>query len=360
MSEESFAWLKSLKTEVPIFLRNLQGKERPGFYHYSLSGDYFGERIKWGLGNAVFFLKIIYTLGLEQEFSKQVIDALVYCKTFQKKNGEFDDAVVRYTSFPFRFLRMLKKKSWQDLSYQPILRAQTRQTLSALYLFDQKPTSTYKKILTSHEAIINFLEQLNWRQPWDAGSHFSHILFFLQYSTLENKAELIAAAIAWVEKLQQQSDGCWYQGETSLQQKINGAMKIITGLKVVDRIQFKYADKLIDTCLSARNDAQACDNFNIVYVLKYASELVKNSYRFEEIKQFMVDRLAIYRAYYHQDHGGFSFYKNLANRFYYNALLTRGKSEPDIHGTVLFLWGISLILQVVEPQNDLGFKEFIT
>lgn len=360
MIEQPTDWLRSLKTDIPKFLHNLQGKKRLGFYHYSLSGDYFSERIKWGLGNTVFFLKIIYTLGLEQEFSKEITGAVDYCKTFQKNNGEFDDAVIRYASLPLRCLRMLKKKSWQAFSYQPILRAQTRQTFSSLYLFDQKPNFVYKKIPTSPKAVIHFLEHLNWNQPWDAGSHFSHLLFFLHFSILENKLELITTAITWVEKLQQLNDGCWYQGTASLQQKINGAMKIITGLKVVNRVQFKYADKLIDTCLSAINDTQACDNFNIVYVLRYASEVLNNEYRYSEIKQFMVERLALYRTYYHEEYGGFSFYKKRANRLYYNALISRGKAEPDIHGTVLFLWGISLILEVLNVNTEFQFKEFIT
>ena len=39
---------------------------------------------------------------------------------------------------------------------------------------------------------------------------------------------------------------------------------------------------------------------------------------------------------------------------------TKGFDEPDIHGTVLFLWGIAIISQILGIGEELGFKEFIT
>ena len=137
-------------------------------------------------------------------------------------------------------------------------------------------------------------------------------------------------------------------------------MKIITGLKVVNKVNFKYPEKMIDNILLAINDEQACDNFNIVYVLKYCNELTQYNYRYPEIKEFMIERLNIYKQYYHQRIGGFSFYKNRARDVYYNAYISKGKNEPDIHGTIMFLWGISIIAQVLKFNNDLKFKEHIT
>ena len=73
----------------------------------------------------------------------------------------------------------------------------------------------------------------------------------------------------------------------------------------------------------------------------------------------MYERLAIYKRHYHQQIGGFSFHPNQASRIYYGALLSKGKYEPDIHGTHLFLWGISLIAQTLKINNNLRFKEII-
>lgn len=353
-------WIFDLKHQIPKFLKNLTGKKRKGFYHYSLSGDFFGETIKWGLGNSVFFLKIIYTLNLEHKFQKEVNDAINFILRFQKKDGSFYDPLIKTIAITFSILKTLPKLCLFKLKYDSTKRAETRQTISALYLFGISPKIKYKKIPDNEEKITNFLSKLNWELPWGAGSHFSHLLFFLHHSNLNNKEELIQYTINWVNKIQHENEGFWYKGEPSIQQKINGAMKIITGLKVVKRVNFKYPEKMIDTLLSAMNDSQACDNFNIVYVLKYCNELTGGKYRFSEIKDFLYDRLKIYRMHYHHKNGGFSFYQNKSNTTYYGAYISRGKNEPDIHGTTMFLWGISIIAQILNINNDLKFKEFIT
>lgn len=359
MLKKELEWLLDLKKDIPKFLKKLEGKKRPGFYHYSLSGDYFGENIKWGLGNSVFFLKIIYTLGLENFYSQEIQNALKFIASFQKKDGIIGDPLITFLSIPLRIYNFFRTLDFANLSNQQTIRAETRQSFSTLSLFNVKPKYEYKNIPCSKKGVEKYLLRLNWKVPWGAGSHFSHLLFFLFHSNLLNKNELIQYAIDWVNKLQHKEDGFWYIGNPSIQQKINGSMKIITGLKAVNKVKFKYPAKIIDNLLKARNNSQACDNFNIVYVLKYCNELLKFSYRFKDIENFIFNRLEIYKQYYFSKIGGFSFIKNKASRTYYGAYITKGKNEPDIHGTVMFLWGISLIAQILD-LNDLQIKEFIT
>jgi hypothetical protein len=354
------SWLERISKKIPTFLENIKGEKRPGFYHYSLSGDYFGEKVKWGLGNAAFFLKIIYTLGLENEYKKQITDAIFFIKSFQNKKGIFSDNLVNLLSLPPRVFSSLRLHTVSNLYNQETDTAQSRQAVSALLLFGQKPDYLYQNIPISIEKVDGLLKSLFWQLPWSAGSHFSHLVFFLEHSGLENKTELIDYAINWVNGLQNSSDGFWYNDQTSLQQKIKGAMKIITGLKAVNKIQFDYVEKIIDTCLSAEHNTQACDNFNIVYVLKYCDQLTGSSYKHQEIINFVYHRLGIYQEYYFEKYGGFSFNIGSSGRRYYGALITRGKNEPDIHGTVLFLWGISLIVQVLGIEKNYNFKEFVT
>ena len=87
--------------------------------------------------------------------------------------------------------------------------------------------------------------------------------------------------------------------------------------------------------------------------------MTENTYRFTEIQNFAKNRLEIYRKYYFPEIGGFSFLPQKANVHYYEAKLTKGKNEPDIHGTVMFLWGISIISQILGIDKELGFKEQI-
>jgi len=387
-------------------LEQLKGKITPGFFHYSLSSDLYNENIKWGLGNTVFAIKIYATLGLLKSLSEEQKKTMAsFIKSFQKKDGAICDPLIRRLAWKKNLLLTLKNKNLQNIFGKELMRAETRQAISSLKLLDphtknldgEVPQNKVGNPDKGRKGIIKYLSKLNWQKPWHAGSHFSHLLFFLQNSDLTNKNELTNTAIKWINEQQNPQDGAWYQGHPSLQQKINGAMKIITGLKVAEKMNFKYPEKLIDLCLSAnpvrephslaplevnrqrrlshlwcglltglksvafsngaKNNKHACDNFNIIYVLHYANKVAGNSYRVNEIKVFAEDRLEIYKRYYFPAIGGFSFLPNKANIYYYGAKITRGLNEPDIHGTCVFLWGISIISQILGIDKELGFNE---
>lgn len=163
-------------------------------------------------------------------------------------------------------------------------------------------------------------------------------------------------AIEWVNRLQSPSDGCWYSGEVPDSQKVNGAMKVLTSLYASERLSFSYPESIIDTALKIAEGTDACNDFNVVYVLYCCSKTT--DYRRDDIKNFCLRMLRQYRQYYYEDKGGFSFHKGKANDVYYGAKITKGSNEPDIHGTVMFLWGIMLILKIL--KLDLGLKEHIT
>ena len=353
-------WIFELKEKVPQFLEKLKGRRIPGFFHYSLSGDLYDENIKWGLGNTVFAGKIYYTLDFLKELPREEIKNMAnFIESFQKRDGAIYDPLVKKKASLINFLAGLKNFDFNNIFSQQTIRAETRQSISTLKLLGKNPDVPYQKFPKTEKEIEEFLKKLNWQELWGAGSHFSHLLFFLKNSQLENKEDLIDFAINWINKLQSSESGSWYKGNPNLQEKINGAMKVITGLKVAERMNFKYPEKLINLCLSAKNDEQACDNFNIIYVLHYASKITGNNYRFNEIKNFAQDRLEIYKKYYFPEIGGFSFLPQKANVYYYGAELTKGLKEPDIHGTCMFLWGISIISQILGIEKELGFKEQI-
>ena len=93
------------------------------------------------------------------------------------------------------------------------------------------------------------------------------------------------------------------------------------------------------------------DNFNIVYVLYCANKLAPN-YRFDDIEKFLMNRLNLYKEYYHPEYGGFSFYKNQSNNVLYGKKLAESKNEPDIHGTIMFTWGLALIDKMIGLNLD--------
>ena len=364
MNNSLFSWLDSLKRNILGFLSKLQDTSKPGYFKYSLTGDIYLSQIRWGLGNAVFASNSYYMLDALDRVNLNHIAEFI--KSFQDEKGYIFDRTIERLSRFRRFVASIKKKNYVNLFSKLTKVAETRQAFSSLILLGSKPKLPYLNIPYTFKGVEKYLNMFNWSKPWGAGSHFSHLLFFYNANkTLFNihhdlADKLIDYAIDYVNKMQSKEDGAWYKGNNvTLQQKINGAMKVITGLKVVNKVNFRFPEKLINLALGASNNAHACDNFNIVYVLKYANELTESNYRYKEIKDFCLNRLEIYKNYYYPEFGGFSFLPKKANVYYYEAKITKGLNEPDIHGTCLFLWGISIIVQILGIDKELGFNELI-
>ena len=366
MADDGWEWVSSLRDRVRGFLEKLRSNSRPEFYRYSLSGDLHGEERHWGLGNTVFAVKILYTLGdIEKMASPRKKKLADFITSFQRADGLISDPLIYRLSLLNNIKHAVRTFDFSNINGVKTGRAETRQSMSSLQLLGEKPKFLFADIPYTPEGVDRFLAALDWSDPWSAGSHFSHLLFFYEYNAEvfgyrpAESRELISWAIDYVNRMQSKHEGVWYRGTgTSLQLKINGAMKILTGLKAAQRMSFSYPERMIDLVLSALNDEHSCDNFNIVLVLKYANEMTGGSHRLAEIQDFCRRRLLIYRQYYHPDVGGFSFYKGRSNTTYYGARITKGLNEPDIHGTCLFLWGIALITQILGVQEQFGLQEF--
>lgn len=347
-------WLSNYKDNTFNFLSQMQEKDY-SYFKYSLSGDLYNSNTIWGLGQLVFASKILYMIDSLPKLSKNQVENIISSiKIFEHENSYiFDPLISKKTKFSL--FSFFQKKGIVS-SKEQIQRAETRQAIAALICLHSKPNKPFFYIPYTIDGVDRYLKNLNWNLPWSAGSHFSHLLFFYKtnkelFSYEKDLTDkLIEFSINWVNKLQSNKDGAWYHKETSLQQKINGAMKVLTGFMAVDFIKINYVEKLIDLCLSAVNDEHACDNFNIILVLYYCSKI--SNYRLKDIESFCINRLKIYREFYFPEYGGFSFFKGKANDNYYGFKITKGKNEPDIHGTIMFTWGISLISHII----DIGFK----
>ena len=365
---EDINWIFELKSKAPAFLDKLRINKKGGVFRYSLTGDLYLESENWGLGNTVFAAKIYYTLDMIDSLPKGEIDDMIsFIESFQKSDGNIYDPLISKKVSPIVRLYAAKNLDFSNFWGQKTKRAETRQSFSALQLLNSRPDLPYLQVPYAPDGIDKYLSTLDWRKPYSSGSHFSHLLFFLHvnkemFNVHKDDAEdLIDYAIEWINKLQSPEDGSWYRGQNiSLTQRINGAMKVITGLQVVNKLSFKYPEKLIDLCLCTTELGQACNNLDVIYVLRYANELTGGNYRYKDIEDFCYKWLGICREQYFPDVGGFSFLKNKANQYYYGAKITKGLNEPDIHGTVLLLWGIALISKMLSIDKELGFKEFIT
>jgi hypothetical protein len=356
-------WLHELKDEVKTFLSHQKSSIKKGYYHYSYSGDIYGENIHWNIGSSVFALRLYYCLGYEK--SQDIIDIVNYIKSFQSVNTIYDNFIFK-KGFVRNFLASMKNYNFINLFNSQYKNAETRQSLSALMLYGELPNNLKLDIPSSKEEIEKYLNSLNWNEPWGAGSHFSHLMFFYRVAKESGQISLkqfdtyINIAIEWINNIYHTDTGGWYKGDQTNRYIVNGAMKILTGLIAVDKVYIANPKALIDTCLEATNDLDACDNFNIILVLNYASKQLQRNYRQKEIEAFALNRLQKYKAHYKKEQGGFSFFLNGANTRYYGAKITKGLNEADMHGTFLFLFGISIIIQILGLEDEFGFREFLT
>ena len=356
-------WLFSLKGEVGNFMESMKGKKPRGFYKYSLSGDLANENTLWGLANAVFAAKIYYIVDLLTPSICEDINSFIL--RFQGPGGILSDPVIHELSRAARWREALRSRNCTNIFGQANKRAETRQTFAALRCIDGKPARPFAKIPRTPEGIRKYIHGSDWNNPWAASSHISHLFFFLHSNNLffpgsiENVEELIKVALKELNTYRQK-DGSWYQKGADLPtfQKVNSAMKIMTGFEAAGIESFTGAKELIDLCLSTDNIGHACNNFNIVCVLYHCSR--QTQHRHDEIVQFCEERLGIYRKYYWPDLGGFSFIERQSNAVFYGARITKGLAEPDIHGTIMFLWGIALISRILGINEKLEFKLPIT
>lgn len=361
--EDAIRWIEEVIDKLPEFAERMRGEKTPGFYRYSWSGDLLPEG-HWGIGNTVFAAKILYMLNqLTPEYTDEMAKFIL---SFQGSDGSIYDPMIKRKSRLSRLKRIVLSQDTNNLFYEQTRRAETRQAFAALRCLNSMPRYPYLQVPGSKEEIKRYIDQLNWNQPWDAGSHVSHLAFFLNMpyagqtmDDLKNKSKLSEHLFFYCNKYRQ-SDGSWFSlGENvSNQFKVNGSMKMVTAYQAAGKADIGMEKELIDLCLSAANYECACDQFNIICVL---NQCIQNTdYRHDEIEMFALKRLRIYKEYYWPKYGGFSFLKGKANMTYYDACLSKGLPEPDIHGTVLFLWGIVLVAEILDVADKFNLRRPIT
>tara|TARA_B100001059_G_C17773293_1_gene549759 strand:- start:166 stop:1218 length:1053 start_codon:yes stop_codon:yes gene_type:complete len=341
-------FIDSVIIKTPQFIEKLIDKET-NLYNFSIEGDLHKTM---PLSSSVFVSKILHMLNINNNDSKKFLNNHIL--SFYKSDEKLIyDNYIKKKSLVKRFLKTIIYRNTRYFSYKPSSIAETRQSLSALICndYDKKIKVDY---ISDYEEIIKQIIKLDWSKPWHACSQLSHIIFLIKY--YENDLVKIFSIIDFVENNYRLKSGGWGKNENiSIQQKINGSMKMMTIFMLDSKLQnFNYKNQLIDLCLSSINNKHACDNFNIICCLFNCS--IENDYRKNEIKDFALSRIKIYKKYFFDEIGGFSFYINKSQDYYYDAKVTKGKNTPDLQGTTLFLWGIVMISNILETKHYKNFK----
>ena len=185
-------------------------------------------------------------------------------------------------------------------------------------------------------------------KTWNAGAQFSALCVFISTQIIkeEQRIELSSVLEDFILSIVDKDTGTFYKGvKPDDIEIINGAMKIITGLDWI-KIDIPFPQKLLDTFLKIEPFDDGCDLVDIVYVIYMCSR--SSDYKNDEIKNYFENILYKIEEHYFPDLGGFSYFVNRSQTHYYGVNIAKGFNEPDIHGTLLLVWAISIISQVLD------------
>jgi len=362
--QDNFLWVNDLPQGVSNFLELLNKNNSNFEYDFSTQGvTKQGEKLK--LGFSCFALKLNYIIQSNLFTKKDYENWVKYINSFQVSNSNFpvnsyiDENYLKYAK-EFSLSKVTKNllKSSVNLllpnryellnvRIQNAIKAESKQAISTIHQMGFTNCYSYSEFPNTEKKIRTYLDNLNWTYPWHAGAQFSALCLFVstQMTDEENMYKAKNFLKTFSTDLVDKETGFYFRGkQNNKQELINGAMKMITGFSWLDT-QIHYPEKIIDFCLNEKVSNEGCDIVDIVYVLFECSK--QTDYRKGDIHKFLVSLIPVIHKHYYQDIGGFSYFLNQSQTHYYGVNVTTGQDAPDLHGTILLVWAISLILKVI-------------
>ena len=353
---------KDLQINVKKFLNSLIDSEYP--YDFLPVAEYptkKGKDLK--LGFSCLGLKSFYMTGLWESLPSTTQEKWIdYINSFQI---DFKD-LPRNSFIDQAYLKSYEEKSFSDLLKQYIkkllinfsfnfdtdekklrdgVRAETKQAISTLYQVDSKNKKPFDDFPKNSEDIIKFLDNLNWQKPWAAGAQFAALCVFaktqLSDSDFKNTSKVL---LDYIDDKADIKTGCYFdKPQPDENEMMNGAMKVLTGLDWLDA-RIHNPEQLIDFCLNSSPSHDGCDIVDTVYVLYRTTK--ETDYKSDDINEYLIKIIDVIEKHYFYGIGGFSYFVNKSQTKYYGANIADGKNEPDIHGTTLLIWALSMILEI--------------
>ena len=312
------------------------------------------------LGFTCYAVKTLYTINsLAVNNTKDIDKYTNFIKSFSKNKKGFPDGsfidenylssykkkyfLLLFKNFAkFVLFRIKFTEISPNFKLKEFISAETKQSLSTLNQIGVEFSNYSTGFPNDEISIKKYSNSLDWSKPWNAGAQLSGVCIFNSYSNNKNKIRKI---IDDVLKELVQSDGAYYQGKNiGDSEKINGAMKVITGMDWLG-LEIHKPKELIDICLSHKPNSEGCDLVDVVYVLFKCNQLTE--YRKEDIEIYLKSLLPLIMSHYHADYGGFSYFKNKSQTHYYGVEISKGHNSPDIHGTTLLVWALAMIFNIL-------------
>lgn len=348
--------LDILRKDILSWLESLD-PERSGRFPFSKTGAIYQPSEVHGLGSTSFVSKIVYTLDANTDFPTEKMSEFLL--SFQGKTERwpeyFEDQVL--LSKVDGFGRGRYRLSFFPLNKlfpnQDVRRAETRQAIAALRCLGKISKKPMRSLYPNgKDDVQKYWDHLNWENPWAAGSHFSHAMFFLRqdldaFQVIENESSIEQFTLL-LSKIYQADKGGWFVGQPSENIIVNGIMKVLTGLQSVPtgiRSLGINLDAIVDRILKYNSFSDACHVLNAVYILWCCTQ--QSDFRKVEVEQYLKRILVEEIPRFRMPDGAFSFYPKRAQNYYYGLIVTKGLAESDVHGTHLLTWTLAMIGEIL-------------
>ena len=352
-----------LQASISDWLGQMIDGLAPGRFRFCARGSFVPVEGKAAQVSTCFAMKSAWQSGVWDSWDEEQRKACVeFIKSFQTPEGWFSDpwlaGKARLNYMDLARLA-LGRTNWQSLKNRNTenIRAETRQSAATLLMVGDKPDYPLPQEINTVDNAEKYVDAMNWSNPWAASSHVSHQLFMLSvnkqcFDDLEENSNLVDALLRALEKYYHPDTGTWYKGNPPDAIKINGAMKVFSGLQWLNR---PYPDTrvLLDFALKQPFESDGCGFLNRLFVIYQAQKGAEEGYRVGEIRKLAKDALKRIMEFRQID-GCFSFYKKKSQTRYYYAKVSKGLPVSDLHGVAMFVWAIALCLELLGEDAPEG------
>lgn len=359
-------WISELIPSTKLFLAKIK-KNSSGYKFFPTTGQLTNYGEKLNLGFSCYALKINYIIDNIKSLSESEINSWIdYINSFQILESRFPKGSFvdpNYLNY-FNKKNIINNHKWQvkDLligfnlykgetseNYlNKSILAESKQAMSSLIQVGGSCKYEYINVLFTNSKIAEYLSKLNWNNPWDAGAQFANTAFFVSTTNKNNQEQKLYLS-QYINLLASNLDGTYGNGKyKNINQLINGSMKVLTGLDWLNQ-DVHFPHRLIDTALKIKPSKEGCDLIDVVYVLYKCSMLT--DYRKNEVLTYLNLILKTIQSHYFES-GGFSYFRDNCQTHYYGVKISKKTKAPDIHGTILLIWAISMIDNLIKDGES--------
>jgi hypothetical protein len=357
----------TMRDDIAAWLEDMSDGLEAGRFRFCKHGSFMPVKGCSGMVSTVFAMKIAWQVGIWEHWSEARKHACIdFIRSFQKQDGRFVDPwmfakvkmslkdYARFTlgKYDLRLLRDRKERNIQ---------AETRQAAASLIMVGIKPDYPLPSLIGCVDDVKRYVHSSDWSQPWNAASHFSQQLMFIsvnkRYFSHNSEYELLIEEILTVlDKMRDISTGTWFIGNPSNSDKINGAMKILSGLQWID-MPYPDCTRLLDFALDQTFLNDSCGFFNLLFVVYHCLKGVSKDFRKAEILLFATRALKQIQQFKKKD-GGFSFYPDKAQITFLGEATSKGFPLSDMHGTMMMSWALAIIADLLGNTAPAGSNQW--